>query len=125
MKPFLCLLAASLLFSSSAGAQTIASKIAYQGAPRYLGVSGLTSRQQNGFLAVAVELTNSDGVDQEAFYRTTWLDEDGFPVWDEEAWKPVLLHGKELRSVVIVAPTPKARDFRLHFSATLNSTLGN
>ena len=115
---------AALVLASSgvrAAAQTIASKVDYLGTPWYLTVSSLASRERNGFLSLSIEFTNAGRHDEEGFYRLAWFDADGFPVGSEEAWKPILLHGLQKQSVVTVAPTRDARDFKIQFSAQINS----
>lgn len=101
-------------------AQSIASKVENQGTPRYVQVTGLTAREQNGLLSLHIEFTNSDSDDQAAYYRISWLDETGFPVWNEEAWKPILVHGKAKEKLLVAAPTTRARDFKVQFSAQKN-----
>jgi uncharacterized protein YcfL len=103
-----------------ASAQTITSKVQYVGTPRHLEVSGLMAKQVNGLLNVQIELSNSDYDDQEGYYRVDWLDETGFSVWEEEAWKPILLHGGQKRKIQAVSPTLRASDFKIEFSAERN-----
>ncbi|MDA8232223.1 MAG: YcfL family protein [Magnetospirillum sp.] len=114
----LALLAATL--SQPAFAQTIASKVDYVGTVRFLSVTGLKAKDVNGLLNLYIEITNSDWDDQEGYYRIAWLDESGFPVWRDEAWKPILVHGGQIAKVLVNAPTPKARDFKIEVSADAN-----
>ncbi|MBB5392965.1 MULTISPECIES: YcfL family protein [unclassified Herbaspirillum] len=113
----------ALFFGSPAAGQTIASKIETMGEPASLQFTGLRMREQNGLLRVQAELTNQDTAPQSAYYRVQWLDDAGFQVWDDEAWKPVLLHGAQKLTLQIVAPTTRARDFKIQFSATDNRSL--
>lgn len=121
-KPWLLalVLAVSSLPMVAAQAQTIASKVENQGDSRYVKVSGLMARERNGFMALQVELTNSDYEPQRIFWRVKWLDEAGFQVWDDEPWKPVLMQGSAKQNLQVMAPTPKARDFRIQFNAEKN-----
>lgn len=96
------------------------SKIQYQGSPRHLTVGHVVVRESGRLLEVQMELRNSSRLDQQAFYRMVWLDESGFSVWDEEPWKPVLLHGGQVQLMKVVAPTPKARDFKIQFNSESN-----
>lgn len=104
----------------SVQAQTIASKVENQGDSRYVKVSGLMARERNGFMALQMELTNSDYEPQRIFWRVKWLDEAGFQVWDDEPWKPVLMQGSAKQNLQLTAPTPKAKDFRIQFNAEKN-----
>lgn len=115
------LLLAGALFAGSAGAQTIASKLEHMGESSHVQVAGLIARERNGFLALQMELKNTDNEPRRVFWRVKWLDDTGFQVWDEEAWKPLLLQGSARQNVQIAAPTPKARDFRIQLNAEDNA----
>jgi len=115
--------ACALVAAPPVMAQTIASKIETMGEPAMLQFTGLRMREQNGLLRVQAELTNSDTAPQTAYYRVQWLDDGGFQVWDDEAWKPVMLHGAQKLTLQMVAPTTKARDFKIQFSASENRAL--
>lgn len=115
------LLLAGALLAGSAGAQTIASKLEHMGTSSHVQVAGLMARERNGFLALQMELQNTDNEPRRVFWRVKWLDDTGFQVWDNEAWKPLLLQGSARENVQVIAPTPKARDFRIQFNAEDNS----
>jgi hypothetical protein len=119
---FACLVVLNVASPLANAQQTIASKIELQGVPDSVRFTGLMMREQNGFLKIQAELTNADSGKQSAFYRIKWLDETGFQVWDDEPWKPVLLHGEQKLTLQVAAPTPKARDFRIQLSATQNKS---
>jgi len=103
-----------------AHAESIESKINQLGTAKYLFFTGLDARVKNNLLTVNLEVENKDNDDQEAFYRVQWLDQDGDPVWDEEAWKPVKFHGNQKIRLHMIAPTIKASDFKIEFSAESN-----
>jgi len=107
-----------------ANAQSIASKLELLGTPASLEFTGLRMREQNGLLNIQAEVTNRDSRPQRAFYRVKWIDESGFQVWEDEPWKPVLLHGDQKLTLQMSAPTTKARDFTIQFSAADNKSLG-
>jgi len=115
----------AVLLSSSVWAQSVASKVSYQGTPRHLSVSGLKVRDNNGMLNLAIEISNSDNSDQTGYYRLQWVDAAGFPAWSEEPWKPVLLHGGQRSTVLVIAPTMQARDFTIEFSDDSNWSAGS
>ena len=110
----------SLAVTTPAAAQSISDKIEHQGSSRYIKVTGLMSKVSNGFIQLQVELSNTDYDPQKAFYRVKWLDESGFQVWDDEPWKPLLIHGNQKHNVQVMSPTNKARDFRIQFNAEKN-----
>ena len=77
--------------------------------------------RRNNLLNVQAEVTNTTVKDQQMSYRFRWLDAAGF-VLDEEAWKPLLLHGKQRQYIRTVAPTPQAVDFRIEMHSPNNTT---
>ena len=124
MKLRFALITSALLLAAAAplpvAAQTIASKVESMGEARYVQVSGLMAKDRNGFLALQAEVANS-GIDaHRIFWRIKWLDESGFQVWDDEPWKPALIQGSARQNLQAVAPTPKAKDFRLQINAEEN-----
>lgn len=98
---------------SSSGGGAIASKIEELGAMSYLRVTDLRATKRNGLLNIQAEVSNSDSANQQLYYRVKWLDGAGFSVWDDEPWKPLVVYGKQKQLISLVAPTPKAADFRL------------
>lgn len=115
------LLAASAV-TTPATADTIASKIEAQGEMAFLKVTGLRQAVRNGLLSIQAEVTNEHEGQQTMYYRFRWLDASGFSVWDDEAWKPVMFHGKDRQLIQVVAPTPQATDFRLVVQSPENKT---
>ena len=118
----LALIAASAALSMSASAAGIADKLEQLGEMTYLKVSEMRVAKRDGLLAVQVEVSNTDASNQQLYYRFKWLDESGFSVWGEEAWKPVLIYGKQKKMINVVAPTPRASDFRMEVQSPNNST---
>jgi len=118
------ILATALLFAAAAPvpllAQTISSKVENQGDSRYVKVTGLMAKERNGFLAVQIELTNTDSSPRRVFWRIKWLDDTGFQVWDDEPWKPALIQASARQNLQTMAPTPKAKDFLIQFNAEEN-----
>lgn len=104
-----------------ASAQTIASKIEEQGYAKFVKVVSLMAKQRDGFLRVQVSLQNTDNEARQLYWRVKWLDEDGFQVWEDEAWKPILVHGSSRQELNSVAPTAKAKDFRIQLNAADNT----
>ena len=126
MKPIrLALIAASAALSMSASAAGIADKLEQLGEMTYLKVSEMRVAKRDGLLAVQVEVSNTDASNQQLYYRFKWLDESGFSVWGEEAWKPVLIYGKQKIMINEVAPTPRASDFRMEVQSPNNSANTN
>jgi uncharacterized protein YcfL len=114
------LVLAATLLAGGAYAQSIASKVEHQGDSRYVQVAALMARERNGLLNLQIELMNTDNEPRRVFWRIKWLDDAGFQVWDDEAWKPLLVQGSARQNVLVSAPTTKARDFRIQFNAENN-----
>lgn len=78
-----------------------------------LAVSDLRMRKQDQLLFVQARISNGGEQTQQLFYRFKWLDRDGFSVWDDEPWKPMLVYGNQTQTIQAVSPTFQARTFRL------------
>jgi len=115
------LCAVACLMATPAVADSIASKIEAQGEMTYLRVTGLSQVARSGLLAIQAEVSNEKAGQQTLYYRFRWLDASGFSVWDDEAWKPLLFHGKGKQLIQVVAPTPQATDFRLVLQSPENT----
>ena len=98
----------------------IDAKVEYQGKPRYLKVSKVMEKRSDPLLSVFVEFTNTDNENRQGYYRITWLDENGIPTWEPEAWKTLLLHGNQKEMVSLVAPNSKKQDLKIQFNAVDN-----
>ena len=94
-------------------APSIASKLEEQGRIDNLKVTDLRASKQNNLLKIQAEVTNTSASNQQLYYRFKWLDNDGFVVWDEEPWKPVMIYGRQKQIISVGSPTFKATDFRL------------
>jgi hypothetical protein len=106
--------------SSMSFAESIDAKVDYNGISKYIGVSGIGQKIENNLLILFIDISNKDNLDRVGYYRIKWLDSAGLPAWEEETWKTLLLHGDQKQTFKIVAPTVKARNFRIEFSAEDN-----
>jgi uncharacterized protein YcfL len=101
-------------------ADSIETKVEQHGTAKYLEIISIHSKVTDRLLTVHLQIKNKDSGDNRGYYRASWLDESGDPVWDEEVWKPLLLHGNEKKNIKMVAPTTKAKDYKIEFSAEEN-----
>lgn len=92
---------------------SIASKIEELGKMTYLKVSDLRAARRDNLLRVQAEITNTSRSNQQLYYRFKWLDSDGFSVWEDEPWKPLIVYGNQKQQISVVSPSFKATDFRL------------
>jgi len=111
--------AALLVPAVSAWGQTIASKVDYLGTSRFLTVTGLKS-SASPLLTLYIDVSNSDNDDQQAYYRIAWLDGQGMPAWDDESWKPIVVHGGQILKIKAVAPSVGTQDFKIEFAGDKN-----
>ncbi|MBF0402244.1 MAG: YcfL family protein [Magnetococcales bacterium] len=99
----------------------VASKVEEMGLMLDLQPGEIRVERRNHLLYIQAEVINPTLDDQSLSYRFRWLDASGL-VLEEEAWKPLLLHGKQRQFIKTVAPTPQAVDFRIEMHAPNNST---
>lgn len=92
---------------------TIASRVEELGKITYLKISDLRAVKRDNLLRIQVEITNTSNENQQLYYRFKWLDRDGFSVWDDEPWKPLVVYGNQKQQIAVVSPTFKATDFRI------------
>lgn len=92
---------------------SIASRVEEMGPLNNLKVSDLRAAKRDNLLRIQAEITNTSSANQQLYYRFKWLDRDGFSVWDDEPWKPLIVYGNQKQQIGVVAPTFKATDFRL------------
>ena len=92
---------------------SMASKLEEQGKMNNLKVTDLRATKRDNLLHIQAEITNISAGNQQLYYRFKWLDRDGFSVWDDEPWKPMIVYGNQKQVINVVSPTFKAVDFRL------------
>jgi len=113
------------LTATPAAADTIASRVEGLGEMTYIKVSAMRATERGGRMLVQVRFTNQDNNDRAMSYRFKWLDKDQFSVWEDEPWKPLLIHGAQSVEVQSLAPTTQAADFRVEVHAADNSMPAN
>ncbi|HES76683.1 MAG TPA: DUF1425 domain-containing protein, partial [bacterium] len=89
--------------------------------PDYIVVEEIRATKRNGLLTLQATVYNTDYADRSMRYRFRWLDAQGFDIGGEEAWKPLLIHGKQSTRIQTVAPMPQATDFTLQIHANENN----
>ncbi|MBF0626752.1 MAG: YcfL family protein [Magnetococcales bacterium] len=106
---------------AAGGPMSAASKIEEMGVMNKLVPGEIRVGRRNNLLNIQAEVVNPTSDDEQLFYRFKWLDASGFLAWDEEPWKPLLIHGQQKQYLRTVAPTPKAVDFRIEMHTSDNS----
>jgi uncharacterized protein YcfL len=64
-------------------------------------------------MRIDANLNNDSKTIKRISYKFRWIDREGMRAWDEEAWKPLLMHENSNLVVNTISPTNKAADFRL------------
>lgn len=83
------------------------------GKVKYIEVSQVQKSRVNGFLLVKVALSNTSRYNKNINYHFQWLDDQGFPVGNEEVWKSKLIYGGQSTFITSTAPLVTAVDFRI------------
>ena len=86
---------------------------------RQLHVDDLTVGQtKNGLMKAGVKLTSRQNKSIVAQSKFAWFDADGAEIDpDTDPWRPLVIHGKETRTIQGVAPTAAAVSFKLRVRA--------
>ena len=86
---------------------------------RQLHVDDLVVGQtKNGLMKASVQLTSRQNKSIVAQSKFAWFDEGGNEIDpDTDPWRPLVIHGKEMRTVQGVAPSANAASFKLRVRA--------
>mgnify|MGYP003590219694 FL=1 len=78
----------------------------------------VVGQTKNGLMKVNVKLTSRQNKDVVAQSKFAWFDADGNEIDpDTDPWRPLVLHGKETRTIQGVAPTAAAVSYKLRVRA--------
>lgn len=82
---------------------------------KHLTVSDVkTGQTRNGLMKVNLKLTSGHNKTIGIQSKLAWFDSEGIEIDpDTDAWRPMVLNGKETRTIQGVAPTPGAVAFKL------------
>lgn len=105
------------LLTNAAEGGSIASKVEALSPMTYLQVSDLRAAKRDGLLRVQVTISNSSTSKQQLYYRFRWLDDDGFTVGEDEAWKPETIYAQQRKVINTSSPNLKATDFRVELQS--------
>lgn len=89
---------------------------------RHVAVLGVnTADTPAGYLKVQVQIQNTTRSMQSFTYRVEWFDENGMVIsLPTNVSIPKTLEGKETSEIVVIAPTERAKDFRIKFLEPTN-----
>ena len=78
----------------------------------------VVGQTKNGLMKASVKLTSALNKDVVAQSKFAWFDADGAEIdADTDPWRPLVLHGKETRTIQGVAPTAAAVSYKLRVRA--------
>ena len=78
----------------------------------------VVGQTKNGLLKASVKLTSRQNKSVVAQSKFAWFDADGNEIDpDTDPWRPLVLHGKETRTIQGVAPSAAAAGFKLRVRA--------
>ncbi len=66
----------------------------------------------SGFRKINLELANDSNSTLAVNYKCEWYDDSGFCLNADAQWRTFVMSGRERKSLTLVAPSPKAHDFR-------------
>ena len=70
---------------------------------------------RNGLLTAQVTIKN-DSNSNLVSYRFKWLGKNEITIFDDEAWKPVTIAKGQIGTIIGIAPSPDATDFRVELN---------
>ena len=78
----------------------------------------VVGQTKNGLMKAGVKLTSRQNKSIVAQSKFAWFDADGNEIDpDTDPWRPLVIHGKETRTIQGVAPTAAAVSFKLRVRA--------
>jgi len=78
-------------------------------------ITDLRSVKRNGLLTAQATIKNNSSSNLVS-YRFKWLGNNEIAIFDDEAWKPIVISKGQSASIIGIAPTPEAVDFRIELN---------
>ena len=91
----------------------VKAKVVSEGRRTTIEATELRCSKTGDLMRIDANLNNDSRSVKRLSYKFRWIDREGMRAWEEEAWKPLLMHENSNLVVNTVAPTNKAADFRL------------
>ena len=85
------------------------------GSTNNIEITDLRSVVRNGLLTAQATIKN-DSSSNLVSYRFKWLGKNDITVFDDEAWKPITIGKGQSASIIGIAPSPDAIDFRIELN---------
>jgi len=109
--------AACKMATSPEGAPPLTKEVAINNPSlgRSVEVVDLKSATAGNLMTAQVLLRSKDRDTLPLQYKFVWFDAFGMEIAANTGWTPLIIYGKETKTVQAVAPDPRAREFRLKF----------
>ena len=114
MKKYLSLLIFLLVVGCSS-TPSIKEMTIRMGSTDSVEIIDMRSVVRNGLLTAQVTVKN-DSSSNLVSYRFKWLGKNDISIFDDEAWKPITISKGQSASIIGIAPSPDAVDFRVELN---------
>ena len=91
----------------------VRTKVQAEGRRTTIQATELRCSKTGDLMKIDANLNNDSKSVKRIAYKFRWIDREGMRAWEEEAWKPLLLHENSNLVINTISPTNKAADFRL------------
>ena len=88
-------------------------KTAMEGKRTTIMATEMRCAKTGDLMKIDANLNNDSSTVKRIAYKFRWIDREGMRAWEEEAWKPLLMHENSNLVINTISPTSKAADFRL------------
>ena len=78
-------------------------------------ITDMRSIVRNGLLTAQVTIKN-DSNSNLVSYRFKWLGKNEIAIFDDESWKPLTIAKGQSGTIMGIAPSPDATDFRIELN---------
>jgi uncharacterized protein YcfL len=91
----------------------VKAKVLSEGRRTTIQTTEMRCSQTGELLRIDANLNNDSRSVKRIAYKFRWIDREGMRAWEEEPWKPLMLHENSNLVINTISPTNKAADFRL------------
>jgi uncharacterized protein YcfL len=91
----------------------VKSKVVAEGRRTTIQTTEMRCSKSGDLLRIDANLNNDSKSVKRIAYKFRWIDREGMRAWEEEPWKPLMLHENSNLVINTISPTNKAADFRL------------
>ena len=91
----------------------VKAKVVTEGSRTTVVPTEMRCSRSGDLLRIDANLNNDSKTVKRVSYKFRWIDREGMRAWEEEPWKPLMLHENSNLVINTISPTNKAADFRL------------